>query len=221
MRAAGELSEPAHTYALIHVPTSALHFGYTGNVRKVCNMWAKRLRNPDGNPPAPRTFMAFQWELAEWAMKIGKGYATLDGARAAHHQAVEAAKARGLMVLNRDLVYPHGIGTVRNPSHHLAVRMGKRAFDFPWHDAPQLHSMEWPELLRWLCGLNRKPYPADGEVRDLWYRWHEYRGVAAPSVVYDPDKQERRERLERRNAYYRNTQEVKAGLRPRTWAKLR
>jgi hypothetical protein len=54
-------------------------------------------------------------------------------------------------------------------------------------------------------------------VKALWIAYHASKGEIAPSHVYDPDRQKRRDNAERRRVYNRNAAAVRKGLRPRTW----
>lgn len=211
LRLAGELHQPAYTYALIHLPSGRVHLGASDDIRKAANMWAKRLRDPDGNPQVPRPFMAFPWAPEDWAFKLGSPHPTLSEARSA---VAKACLSPTLSVLN---------STRHLPVPSTVCKLPRRitTLVYPNPLPREQHELGWRELLPWLLAFNRSPHPSDAQVRELWIEYHERQGVQPPTVVYDPDRQVRRERQERTRRYSRNAREVRAGLRPRTWLKLR
>jgi hypothetical protein len=217
IRLAGGLTEPAYTYALRHVPSGRVHFGATDNVRKAANMWAKRLRDPNGNPAAPRAFMKFAWVPEDWVLKVGKPYPTLNDAAAMSAAGQSAARQLGIEVTNMK-VWPSEIRPAPRPS-----TVCKGALYYPETMPLAQQHAPWPELLAWLLTLqqNMCPNPSDAQVRALWEEYHNRQEVEPPPHVYDPDRQKRRDKAERVRQYVRNAREVRAGLRPRTWTKPR
>jgi len=227
-RVAGELDGTAYTYALIHVPTKHIYFSSTDAPRKVANMWAHRLRNPDGRQRGqvgvPRTWLAFPWVPEDWAIRFSAPYDTLQEARKWRDIAIQRhAETLPPGLQSRALNRPSTVRALKpkayQPSYVLReYRPLDVPFDKPYEIRVLVEDGKWEKFLKWVLVLNRCPNPSDWQVANVWREYHRLRGRGAPTPVFDPDRAARHVMAERRRAYSRNAREVAKGLRPRTWA---
>jgi hypothetical protein len=208
-----EFDQPAYTYALIHLPSGRVYVHYTTDPRKSYNMWAHRLRNPDGNSKVPKAFRTFAWSPDQWRFDMGNAYETEALARNAHVTARVALAGKGRVVLN---------STVHTMSRRIAKVLPPKTGKFI--ERPEIvpaaaMSMPWPEFLTWLMTgppnfLGKSPNPTDEQVRQAWFIWHEIHGTTATLPVPDPDRSARHVKAAANRRYQRTWRAKQKAFKP-------